>query len=86
MRNAIDCKEFTSQMVTPRLQAGELHMEFFDSFPFQRDRIGFENFPPKASAILKLRRLGFGKSYAIALRLQGPNMVETSSTEHEHGF
>jgi hypothetical protein len=43
----------------------------FDSFPSKGTRIGFENFPPKASAILKLRRLGFGKSYAIALPVAG---------------
>jgi hypothetical protein len=54
-----------------RMTAGESHMEFFDSFPIRTDRIGFENFPPKASAILKLRRLGFGKSYAMALRMTG---------------
>ena len=46
-------------------------MEFFDSFPVQRGRIGFENFLAKAPAILKLRRLGFGKSYAIALPAKG---------------
>src|ERR1019366_3872545 len=51
--------------------AGESHMEFFDSFPIQKDPVGFENFPLKPSAILKLRRLGFGKSYAIALPASG---------------
>src|ERR1039458_2146681 len=57
--------------VDPPRKAGESHMEFFDSFPIQKDPVGFENFPLKPSAILKLRRLGFGKSYAIALPRKG---------------
>ena len=55
-------------------------MEFFDSFPIQKDPVGFENFPLKPSAILKLRRLGFGKSYAIALPRKGEGAIEGDET------
>src|ERR1017187_4167966 len=64
--------------------AGESHMEFFDSFPIQKDPVGFEKFPLKPSAILKLRRLGFGKSYAIALPARGRG-AEPSSLRGDAG-
>jgi hypothetical protein len=51
--------------------AGESHMEIFDSFLARNGSIGFESFVPKARRILKLPNEALGKPYAIALPNDG---------------